>query len=82
MTAQLTGVAAVGAYTFLTAVIFWYLIKVSVGLRVTLHEEIEGLDIGEHGNSAYPDFVTRKPSFTYIGVAEAEEKTPEFSGKH
>ena len=82
LTAQLTGVAAVGAYTFLTAVIFWYLIKVSVGLRVTLHEEIEGLDIGEHGNSAYPDFVTRKPSFTYIGVAEAEEKTPEFSGKH
>lgn len=82
LTAQLTGIAAVGAYTFLAALIFWYLIKVCVGLRVTLHEEIEGLDIGEHGNSAYPDFVTRKPSFTYIGVADAEEKTPEFAGKH
>jgi Amt family ammonium transporter len=28
-----------------------------MGLRVTAAEEIEGLDIGEHGNVAYPDFV-------------------------
>ena len=27
-----------------------------MGLRVSAEEEIEGLDIGEHGNSAYPDF--------------------------
>ena len=29
---------------------------VAGGLRVTEEEEIEGLDIGEHGNVAYPDF--------------------------
>jgi Amt family ammonium transporter len=29
---------------------------VAGGLRVTREEEIEGLDIGEHGNVAYPDF--------------------------
>ena len=32
----------------------------TLGIRVTLQEEIGGLDIGEHGNSAYPDFVVRK----------------------
>ncbi|MBM5826288.1 MAG: Ammonia transporter, partial [Cyanobacteria bacterium M_surface_10_m2_119] len=26
------------------------------GIRVTEQEEIEGLDIGEHGMEAYPDF--------------------------
>jgi Amt family ammonium transporter len=27
-----------------------------MGLRVSAEEEMEGLDIGEHGNEAYPDF--------------------------
>ena len=35
----------------------WLLIKVTVGLRVSLQEEIEGLDIHEHGNEAYHGFV-------------------------
>ena len=30
-------------------------------------EEIEGLDIGEHGNMAYPEFNIRKQSYTYVG---------------
>jgi len=33
-----------------------------MGIRVSLKEEIEGLDIGEHGNQAYPEFVVRRPS--------------------
>ena len=56
-----------------------------MGLRVSLHEEIQGLDIGEHGNAAYPDFVTRKPSYTTISyVSFADKSTPstsEFAGK-
>ncbi|CAI8215620.1 MAG: Uncharacterised protein [Prochlorococcus marinus str. MIT 9313] len=28
------------------------------GIRVTEAEEIEGLDIGEHGMEAYPDFAS------------------------
>lgn len=60
LTAQVIGVASVGAFVFLAASIFWLILKATVGLRVTLQEEIEGLDIGEHGNSAYPDFVTRR----------------------
>jgi Amt family ammonium transporter len=27
-----------------------------MGIRVSKEEEIEGLDVGEHGNEAYPDF--------------------------
>jgi Amt family ammonium transporter len=34
----------------------FYVIKTVMGLRVTREEEIQGLDIGEHGMKAYPDF--------------------------
>jgi len=79
---QLTGIGAVGVYTFFAALIFWLLIKYTVGIRVSLQEEIEGLDIGEHGNSAYPDFVIRKPHYTVLGLGSpVEEKTPEYAGK-
>ncbi len=48
--AQLAGVAATGIFVFAVALIAWVLIKAIMGLRVSLQEEIEGLDIGEHGN--------------------------------
>ncbi len=67
--AQLTGIGAVGAYTFIVAFIAWYAIKALVGIRVSLQEEIQGLDIGEHGNSAYPDFVTHKPYISTMSTA-------------
>ena len=50
------GVAAVGAFVFGTSMVVWYAIKKTMGIRVSLREEIRGLDIGEHGNYAYPDF--------------------------
>ena len=37
-------------------------IKLSMGLRVSAQEEIEGLDVGEHGNMAYPDFHNGEPA--------------------
>jgi Amt family ammonium transporter len=52
---QLQGVLVVGAFTFLVSMIFWYVLKIW-GIRVSEAEEIEGLDVGEHGNEAYPDF--------------------------
>lgn len=54
--AQLKGVAAVGAYTLIVSTIFWLLIKYTIGLRVSAQEEIEGLDLGEHGQEAYVGF--------------------------
>ncbi len=68
--AQLAGVAATGIFVFAVALIAWVLIKAIMGLRVSLQEEIEGLDIGEHGNSAYPEFLTRKPAYSYVGTGD------------
>ena len=53
---QLKGVLLVGVFTVVCASIFWLVIKAILGLRVTREEELAGLDIGEHGNEAYPDF--------------------------
>ncbi|MEO6028005.1 MAG: ammonium transporter [Candidatus Binatia bacterium] len=59
--AQLLGVGAAAVYTLTISLAFWSAIKAVMGLRVTAEEEIEGLDIGEHGNSAYPDFAQSLP---------------------
>ncbi len=69
--AQLTGVGAVAVFVFVSSFIVFYLIKMTMGLRVTLQEEIEGLDIGEHGQVAYPEFVSRKA--THQAVAMLKE---------
>jgi Amt family ammonium transporter len=55
---QLVGVVGVGAFVFIVSLIFWKILAATIGIRVSAEEEIEGLDIGEHGNVAYPDFVT------------------------
>ena len=67
--AQLTGVGAVGAFVLVASSIAWFAIKATMGIRVSLHEEIEGLDIGEHGNQAYPDFVGRRSQFAYMAAS-------------
>jgi ammonium transporter, Amt family len=53
---QLLGVIAVLAWCLITGFILFSAIKAIVGLRVSEEEELEGLDYGEHGASAYPDF--------------------------
>jgi Amt family ammonium transporter len=53
---QAIGVGACFLWTFITAMILFYVIKATIGLRVSEDEEMEGLDYGEHGGSAYPDF--------------------------
>ena len=54
--AQFVGVIAVFAWCMIIGLILFKLIKALVGLRVSREEELEGLDYGEHGASAYPDF--------------------------
>lgn len=53
---QLIGVAAYAAICLSSAFIILFIIKRSVGIRVSEREELEGLDGYEHGMSAYPDF--------------------------
>ena len=70
---QLLGIAAVGAFVFAASLVLWWVLKKTMGIRVTREEEIAGLDIGEHGNHAYPDFVPAVESIDY----SAEEAEPE-----
>lgn len=53
---QLTGIAAYAVFTFVFAFVLFLVLKLIFGLRVSAEEETEGLDIGEHGAVAYPDF--------------------------
>ncbi len=71
---QALGVLAVGGFVFVGALIIWLLIKATLGMRVSLKEEIEGLDIGEHGNQAYPEFVIHRPSIISDVPVRVEEK--------
>ena len=41
---------------FALSAVCWFVIKYTIGLRVTAEEEIDGLDHGEHGNEAYHGF--------------------------
>ena len=59
---QITGIVSVAVYVLIVSTICWLIIKAVMGLRVSEEEEREGLDIGEHGMEAYPDFV-EKSSF-------------------
>ncbi len=53
---QLYGVLIIGAFCIITSLIILGALKAIMGLRVSKEEEIEGLDIHEHGMDAYPDF--------------------------
>ncbi len=53
---QFLGVITVGGMTVLLSTIFWYALKFTLGIRVSPEEELEGLDIGEHGMEAYAGF--------------------------
>jgi len=53
---QLAGVGAAATFCSLTAFIILFVIKKVTGLRVSEQEELEGLDIHEHGMDAYADF--------------------------
>jgi len=50
---QLIGVVAIGAFVAVTTGILFFVIKKTVGLRVDEQEEIEGLDVHEHGVPGY-----------------------------
>lgn len=54
---QTLGTLAAAAFVFVSMYIIFSVIKVTVGIRVSAEEEEIGLDIGEHGLPAYPEFV-------------------------
>ncbi len=58
-TGQLVGAATIFIWVFVTSFIVWMLIKMIFGIRVSEEEEYEGVDIGECGMEAYPEFTTK-----------------------
>jgi len=56
---QIKGILAVGAFTAAASAVVWYVLKLTIGIRVSAEEEREGLDTGEHGMEAYPGFTSR-----------------------
>lgn len=56
---QLIGIGIVGAFCFLASWLIFFTFKRTIGIRVDVVEETEGLDIHEHSMRAYPDFATK-----------------------
>ncbi len=56
---QLLGIGVIFAFVFVTSLGLWWLLKQLAGIRVSVEDEINGLDISECGLEAYPDFVTK-----------------------
>lgn len=55
---QLIGVISIGIYVTICMTVVFYIIKSTIGLRVSASEELAGLDLEEHGlPSAYADFM-------------------------
>jgi Amt family ammonium transporter len=60
--AQLIGLFTILAWVFVTSFITWLVIKTIMGIRVSEEEEYEGVDLGECGLEAYPEFTGTKGS--------------------
>ncbi len=74
--AQVVGIATVGIFTFAVALVGWLVIKATMGIRVSAEEELEGLDSGEHGNQAYPDFLAVHTTTLGGGFPSGGERDP------
>jgi Amt family ammonium transporter len=67
---QLIGVIACGAWTAGTAFVLFSAIKKFIGLRVTVEEEVRGLDLFEHGAEAYPRDFLFEPKSAAVSPAK------------
>ena len=54
---QLIGVAAIGAFVFVTSWAIWSVLKLTIGVRIAPAAEDLGQDVVELGIEAYPEFV-------------------------
>ncbi len=76
LTPQIVGIVTVAGMTVLLSTIFWVALKSTLGIRVTAAEEIEGLDIGEHGMEAYSGFLKEAGTGTFAEASHYGGKMP------
>ena len=55
---QLIGAATIFVWVFGASTVVWYILKATIGIRVSEEEEFTGVDIAECGMEAYPEFVS------------------------
>lgn len=53
---QLKGIIAIGVFTFFSSLAIWYILKITIGIRVASEHEEDGVDLHETGLEAYPEF--------------------------
>jgi Amt family ammonium transporter len=53
---QLYSIVVVGVFTFVVSGAVWFILKATMGIRVSEEDEINGLDTSELGMEAYPEF--------------------------
>ena len=53
---QLWGVLLIGVFVSIASAVVWFILKATIGIRVSEEEEMEGLDKSELGMEAYPEF--------------------------
>jgi Amt family ammonium transporter len=56
---QLIGAGTIFGWVFATSFAVWFVLKMIMGIRVSAEEEYEGVDIGECGLEAYPEFTSK-----------------------
>jgi Amt family ammonium transporter len=57
---QLIGAATIFVWVFGASTVVWYILKATMGIRVSEEEEFTGVDIAECGMEAYPEFVSTR----------------------
>ena len=56
---QIVGGLVIFFWVFLASLLVWFVIKKLMGIRVTVEEEYDGVDIAECGMEAYPEFTNK-----------------------
>lgn len=57
---QLFGALVIFAWVFSASLLVWFILKMTMGIRVSEEEEYNGMDASDCGIDAYPEFVTVK----------------------
>jgi Amt family ammonium transporter len=71
--AQFIGSATVTVATFVAAMALMYGVKATGTLRVSAEGELEGLDLHEHGSSAYPEYMISGSESVILSMAAKDE---------
>ncbi|MED5532184.1 MAG: ammonium transporter, partial [Pseudomonadota bacterium] len=53
---QIIGAGSICIFVFVLSLLFWYILDMIMGIRVSEEDELNGLDTSELGMEAYPDF--------------------------